>query len=284
MKKHNNRLRTAITRGVAMLSLFTLMSSPITAMANYDKEDAAKPEYEESKASSVVDETTEAKPFSIEGNGQLLDDSKNDDTKEFLTVQTKNNQTFFVVIDRASNTNNVYMLSTIDENDLSEFLDEGNEEEKSGLALPEMKEKTEEEIQAEEQEKMALEEARAEKKRKNGIIKTVLYMVGFFAVLVLFLGGYYYFKFYRPRKDEENAGSENLEQSEDDFWETPTVRDEADDYIENDMENDMGDGDDSDSTARIPGNDTENVTKEGYPDTADAATYNTETEYMEDED
>ena len=48
-----------------MRSFFMLMSSPITAMANYDKEDAAKPEYEESKTSNVVDETTEAKPFSI---------------------------------------------------------------------------------------------------------------------------------------------------------------------------------------------------------------------------
>ena len=62
--------------------------------------------------------------FSTPGNAQLVDDKENDDTKQFLTIQTKKGNTFYMVIDRSSNTENVYMMSLVDENDLAEFLDE----------------------------------------------------------------------------------------------------------------------------------------------------------------
>ena len=56
-------------------------------------------------------------PFSVPGNGQLADDLSGDESKQFLTIQTKNGNTFFMVLDRSNNTENVYMLSMIDEND-----------------------------------------------------------------------------------------------------------------------------------------------------------------------
>lgn len=65
---------------------------------------------------------TEETPFSVPGNGSLADDKSGDSTKEFLTVQTKNGNTFFLVLDRSSNKENVYMLSMIDEDDLAELL------------------------------------------------------------------------------------------------------------------------------------------------------------------
>lgn len=48
--------------------------------------------------------------FSTPGNAQLVDDKENDDTKQFLTIQTKKGNTFYMVIDRSSNTENVYMI------------------------------------------------------------------------------------------------------------------------------------------------------------------------------
>ena len=69
-------------------------------------------------------EETESTPFSVAGNGELLDDITDDETKQFLTVQTKNGNTFFMVIDRSRNSENVYMLSLIDECDLAEFIEE----------------------------------------------------------------------------------------------------------------------------------------------------------------
>ena len=69
-----------------------------------------------------------------------MDDKENDDTKQFLTIQTKKGNTFYMVIDRSSNTENVYMMSLVDENDLAEFLDEtekSKETEESTVVIPE---------------------------------------------------------------------------------------------------------------------------------------------------
>ncbi|MBR1634788.1 MAG: DUF4366 domain-containing protein [Lachnospiraceae bacterium] len=223
-KTYRKAMHKGVKAGAAMLSFFFLLQTPIVAMANTGntEAEAAEPEYEE----SVVKETTEEHPFSIGGNGQLLDDAADDDTKEFLTVQTKNNQTFFVVIDRASNANNVYMLSLIDEDDLSEFITD-EKEERTGLSLPEKQEKTEAQLIAEEEAKKEKEAASEAKRKQNGIIHTAIYIAAFIVILIAVCGLYYYLKFYKPKKDEENAGSENLEDP-DDFWNEPEEEDEAD--------------------------------------------------------
>ena len=74
-----------------------------------------------------VEPTEEEKiPFTIAGNGEVEDDIVDDPSKEFFTVKTKGGNTFFLVIDRARNSENVYMLSMIDEYDLQEFLDDNH--------------------------------------------------------------------------------------------------------------------------------------------------------------
>ena len=60
-------------------------------------------------------------PFTIAGNGEVEDNIVDDPSKEFFTVKTKGGNTFFLVIDRARNSENVYMLSMIDEYDLQEL-------------------------------------------------------------------------------------------------------------------------------------------------------------------
>lgn len=225
--------------GAAMLSFLCLLSSPVTALANAGNEEedtkaeVFKPEYEDSV---VAEDAADGQAFAVEGNGKLLDDAKNDETKEFLTVQTKNNQTFFVVIDRSANANNVYMLSLIDEDDLSEFTRDGDGK-KASLMLPEQEEKTQEDNIAEEEEKKEKEAMAEEQKKQGDIIRTGIYISAFALLLTVFCMLYYYLKFYRPKKDEENAGSENLEglddfwdESEevDDFWAEPEETGEAD--------------------------------------------------------
>ena len=69
--------------------------------------------------------------LSTPGTAQVQDDITEDRSKEFLTITTKNNNTFYLVIDRSSSSENVYMLSQIDENDLQEFLKEGTVTEKT---------------------------------------------------------------------------------------------------------------------------------------------------------
>ncbi len=168
-----------------------LLSGKMTAYAYVD-ESATEP--------VIMEETpkeTEATPFSVAGNGELLDDITNDETKQFLTVQTKNGNTFFMVIDRSRNSENVYMLSLIDEHDLAEFLEEEKTEpveEKPAVIVEEPQpEPVQEEPQPE----------------KGGM--------GMGALLTIILlgaggaGGYYYFKILKPKREEEEAESEDLE-------------------------------------------------------------------------
>ena len=75
--------------------------------------------FAQSQETQVVQESDQnGKPFSIKGNGEVVDDLSNDSSKQFITVKTKDNQTYFMVIDRAQSTENVYMLSMVDADDL----------------------------------------------------------------------------------------------------------------------------------------------------------------------
>ena len=122
---------------LAMLTATMLIGSVSATAFAQANENAEQPE-----TTQVVEEqpATEETPFSTPGNGQLVDDKGNDSSKQFLTVQTKNGNTFYMVIDRAGSSENVYMMSLVDENDLAEFLDETKETEKKEepeVVLPE---------------------------------------------------------------------------------------------------------------------------------------------------
>ena len=192
-------MRKTIRNLVAMLMMAAavLLSGTMTAYAYVDEtEDAAAPD------TAIVEETpqeTEITPFSVAGNGQLLDDITDDETKQFLTVQTKNGNTFFMVIDRSRNSENVYMLSLIDENDLAEFLGEDEtelEEEKPAVAVEEPRL---EPVQ---------EEPRTEPEKGGMGMGAVLTMILLGAGSI---GAYYYFKIWKPKREEEEAESEDLE-------------------------------------------------------------------------
>ena len=126
-----------------MLSSTILMgSASVTAFAqaneNAEQAETAEQVIKEQPAEQPAAEGT---PFSTSGNGQLVDDKENDSSKQFLTVQTKNGNTFYMVIDRSGTSENVYMMSLVDEQDLAEFLDENEETEKkeeSAVVLPEI--------------------------------------------------------------------------------------------------------------------------------------------------
>ena len=70
--------------------------------------------------------------FTPDGNMTLVDDfsfltedeNGNTEGKQFLTVQSKAGNTFFIVIDRAGSTENVYFLNMVDEADLLALMDE----------------------------------------------------------------------------------------------------------------------------------------------------------------
>ena len=179
-----------------MMTATVLLSGTMTAYAYVDETAETEPE------PVIMEETpeeTEAAPFSVAGNGELLDDITDDETKQFLTVQTKNGNTFFMVIDRSRNSENVYMLSLIDECDLAEFIEEEKAEpveEKPEVIVEEPKtEPVQEELQPQpEKGGMGM----------GALLTSILLGAGG-------VGGYYYFKIWKPKREEEEAESEDLE-------------------------------------------------------------------------
>ena len=181
---------------VFVMMAAVLLSGTMTAYAYVDEtaEEAPEPVIAEE-----TPEETEITPFSVAGNGQLLDDISDDETKQFLTVQTKNGNTFFMVIDRSRNSENVYMLSLIDENDLAEFIEEEEPEpaeEKPAVVVEEPKPEPVQEEPGPEPEKGGM---------GLGALLTVI-LLGAGSI-----GGYYYFKIWKPKREEEEAESEDLE-------------------------------------------------------------------------
>ncbi|WP_024348419.1 CD1107 family mobile element protein [Lacrimispora indolis] len=194
-----------------------VMVCPLTALAYVDPaqtteaetteaettEAETTPPETESQAEPVLEETTPGdNAFSIPGNGEVLDDITDDSSKEFFTITTANNNTYFLVIDRSSNTENVYMLSMIDEIDLKEFLTEEEESEGNSQGAVILEEPQETVSDAPTQ----TEEGEAEGENNlTGILTVVL------ITALIGAGAYFYFKIYKPQREEDDSESENME-------------------------------------------------------------------------
>ena len=124
MKKMLKRLGVVIPSTILTLLMAVGFSTP--AFAYVDKAETEEPAQVVEEAEPTEEEKI---PFTIAGNGEVEDNIVDDPSKEFFTVKTKDGNTFFLVIDRARTSENVYMLSMIDEYDLQEFLDD---EERNG--------------------------------------------------------------------------------------------------------------------------------------------------------
>ena len=68
-------------------------------------------------------ETTPEPPFTPEGNLSLIDDIPYQ-SKQFITVQSKSGNYFYIIIDRAAEDENVYFLNMVDEADLLALIEE----------------------------------------------------------------------------------------------------------------------------------------------------------------
>lgn len=199
MKKMLKRLGVVIPSTILTLLMAVGFSTP--AFAFVDTTEAAE---EPAQVIEEAEPTEKEKiPFTIAGNGEVEDNIVDDPSKEFFTVKTKGGNTFFLVIDRARNSENVYMLSMIDEYDLQEFLDDEErngkqEEETPAVVLPETKPEPTPDVEIEEP-----------KEELSGGMNKILLLV--FVVALGGAGAFFYFYIYKPKPKEEAPQSENLE-------------------------------------------------------------------------
>lgn len=186
---------------------------------------AAQEESTSDATKAVIEQNETGTAFSVPGNASLQDSITDGSSKEFYTIRTANNNTFYLVIDKSATSNNVYMLSAVDEADLTEFLSdeelqalkENSEKGKNEVVLPETTKDTTEGFDL-----SAVPEVNTKTEpTKASSAKKVMTMI-----LLLALGGvgaYYYFKIYKPGKNQEDPGQnqgmeqENFKDDEEDF-------------------------------------------------------------------
>ena len=126
-----------IVMAVTMLSGFSFAT--VYANADPPAEETTTEVVAETSSEATTEENTEdtdtgrviaesdSSAVSTPGNAQLVDDKEKGNT-------------FYMVIDRSSTSENVYMMSLVDENDLAEFLDETEDsktEEEQKVVIPE---------------------------------------------------------------------------------------------------------------------------------------------------
>ena len=182
----------------------------------------------------VIGEDTE-NAFSVSGNAEVVDDITDSDSKEFYTIRTKNNNTFYLIVDRSATTDNVYMLSTIDENDLAEFLEDTEEEAATEVVvIPENTVTPDTQTQEETTEEETVEQTETSSGLNTAAIAAIAIL------LVGGVGAFYYFKKIKPEQESDDNSSEGMEYGE-------SIRYEEDEeYLPNQTENTSGDSDNQD--------------------------------------
>jgi hypothetical protein len=142
-------------------------------------------------------------PFTPSGTGETVDNAEETDGKEFFTITTADENTFYLVIDRQRSTENVYLLDAVTEDDLQSLAEAGTEP-APVVATDPPTEPTEPET-----------EPPTEPEPEKGGAGMI--------VLVLFVlagggGAAWYFKIYRPKQQESDAGDFD---GEEDYAEEP---------------------------------------------------------------
>ena len=247
------RFLTVLAVCVMVLSCFS-----VTAFAYADDTDQNLPvteatQPEQQPAVTPAPEKPKGEPIDDEGNAYtrdlLYDKATN---KQFITVQTKNGNTFFIVIDYDAPINEdeeqyqTYFLNMVDESDLLALLDDDtaaalttcNCKEKCAAGqvntgCPVCKTTMSEctgvvpEPPAEEPDTEPIEPEEPEKKSNVGMI------IGVIAVVCIGGAAYYYFKFVRGKKQKD----EDLDFFDDEgYEEEPYVNEDAEPDIAEDDE------------------------------------------------
>ena len=169
--------------------------------------------------------------------------------KEFYTIQTATDKVFYLIIDRDGEQEMVYFLTEITENDLlnvtsdnSETLPKNSAALESAIpadsALPnnntENSDKTEPTENAEDAEENTeeTEQEPEEKAEPNPMISYIL--IG--GLAVAFIGGAYYFKVVRKKKDDFIEDEDEDEENEEEVFENEDEDESEDDFFDEDKE------------------------------------------------
>ena len=166
----------------------------------------------ETEETPIVETTPEPNPFTPAGTGTVIDNATDADGKEFYTIMTPNENVFYLIIDRQRETENVYFLNAVTEQDLMALAEVSGDTAQSATPepTPAAPEPTPEPTPDPTPE--------PEKGGNMGMMVVV--------VLVVLAGGgaAYYFKIYRPKQEQAD-----ISEDYDDYGEYEAEAEETED-------------------------------------------------------
>jgi len=157
----------------------------------------------EAEETPIVETTPEPNPFTPAGTGTVIDNATDADGKEFYTIMTPNENVFYLIIDRQRETENVYFLNAVTEQDLMALAEVTGDSGTSAIPDP-----TPAPEPTPEPEPEPAPEPEPEKGGNMGMMVVV--------VLVVLAGGgaAYYFKIYRPKQEQADISEDYDEYAE----------------------------------------------------------------------
>ena len=159
------------------------------------------------------------------GNGTLLEDVLNEDVnRQFLTIQSKNGNTFYLVVDKdKEGRGNVYFMNLVDEYDLMAFTDKFPNEDKDGskkkaeTAIPDVDDEKPTDTEKGDNEPDRSPVKETEKAASAANTKVLVPAIGILALL----GGaaFYFFKLREPssnidKKRDSDDNDEDIDNSD----------------------------------------------------------------------
>lgn len=176
-----------------------MMALPLTAYAGGGEE---TPEDEPATETAVAETEDEPNPFTPAGTGTVVDTATDEDGKQFYTITTPSENVFYLIIDLERETDNVYFLNAVTEQDLLALAEVSADTGGSGeSAIPDTTGEAEPDPEPE-----ADPGPEPEQEPESGGNMGMIFIV----VLVVLGGGgaAYYFKIYRPKQEQADIGED----------------------------------------------------------------------------
>ena len=170
-----------------------------------------------------------------EGNLTLIDDidEEHSENLQYMTVQTRNGEYFYLIVDRSGTQDNVYFLNAVDEADLFSILSEEDQELIDKLKTSQEEEEPASPIILDDDTKEDESSVTEQQKKNNPFAMLIVFSV----VGVGIAGAYYFFKI-KPGKNQIQA-DDDLEFYDDEDY---INEDETDDDETGEEENAASEG------------------------------------------
>ena len=187
----NKKILRVFIALMAVLIMTTGFS--VTAFAYVEEETETTTEQE-------TESTTDPVSLTPDGNLTLVDDLSGEQTedKQFITVVTKSGNYFYLIIDRASDSENVYFLNLVDEADLLALIEDADGAATSTTTTPAVTQQPEVTAEPDTSET----EAEPETDTGGGIGGTLIIIL---IIAALGGGAFYYFKILKPKQSVKGS-------------------------------------------------------------------------------